>query len=146
MATVLAFGCFDILHFGHLKFLEKAKLLGSRLTVVVARDRTAERIKGRKPVFDEKARLEMLRALKIVDSAILGNKGGNKYAVIRKVGPHAIALGYDQREDEARLRKWLDSNGMRKTRLVRIRHIENEEAFKSSKALNRLRHAIEADL
>lgn len=146
MATVLAFGCFDILHYGHLKFLQKAKALGTKLVVVVARDGTAEKIKGRKPIFDERARLDMIGALRPVDSALLGNTGGSRYAIIRRLRPHVIALGYDQREDEAKLRAWLDANGLKKTKLVRIKHVENEEVYKSSKALVRLKRALVKEL
>lgn len=53
---VLATGAFNLLHFGHLKALEDAKKAGgqgSRLIVIVARDKTVERRKGRKPIVPE---------------------------------------------------------------------------------------------
>ena len=146
MATVLAFGCFDILHYGHLQYLRKAKALGGRLVVVVARDKTALRIKGRQPVFDEVARLEMVRSLKLVDEAVLGHAGGEKYGIIGELRPDFIALGYDQREDDSALRAWLDANGLKRTEVVRIRHVENEEIFKSSKALEKLKRALLKEL
>lgn len=146
MKTVLAFGCFEILHLGHRRYLEKARELGSRLVVVVARDSTMKRVKGREPVFDEKARLEMVRSMKPVDKAVLGHEKGEKYSIIGELKPDVIALGYDQREDEAKLRRWLDGNEMKKTRVVRIKHVENEEVYKSSKALEKLRRCITADL
>ncbi len=146
MKTVLAFGCFDILHFGHLRYLQKAKALGSRLIVVVARDKTAKLIKGRRPFFDEKARLAMISSLRPVSKALLGHEGGAKYAIISEIRPDIIALGYDQREDDARLRQWLDANGLEKTKIVRIRHAENAEVYKSSKALARLKKCVMKEL
>ena len=144
MKTVLAFGSFDILHYGHLQFLSKAKGLGDRLVVVVARDATMRRLKGREPIFDEDARLAMISALKIVDEARLGNTDGadRKYDIILEVKPQVIALGYDQEESEGRLGKWLESKGMGGTKIVRIKHVEDEEVFKSSKAIDRIRSSI----
>lgn len=146
MKTVLAFGCFDILHYGHLQYLRKAKELGDRLIVVVARDSTMKKVKGREPVFDERARLDMVRGLKPVDDAAFGHEKGDKYEIIRELMPDFIALGYDQHEDEAKLRKWLDEAGMPKVKVVRIRHIENEEVYKSSKALDRIRSCITREI
>jgi len=144
LRTVLAFGCFDILHYGHLQYLKKARELGERLIVVVARDTTIRKTKGREPVFDEKARLEMVKALRLVDEARLGNKDGEKekYAIILEVKPQVIALGYDQAESEAEIRRWLDSNGLPEVEVRRIRHVENEEVYKSSKAVERIRSCI----
>ena len=144
MKTVLAFGCFDILHYGHLQFLSKAKGLGDRLVVVVARDATVRKFKGREPIFDENARLTMISALKIVDEARLGSKDGadRKYDIILEVNPQVIALGYDQEESEGRLGKWLEGKGLGNTRIVRIKHVEDDEVFKSSKAIDRIRCSI----
>jgi len=143
MKTVLAFGCFDILHYGHLQYLRKAKGFGDRLIVVVARDATIRKVKGREPVFDEAARREIVKSLGIVDDAVLGHAGGKgKYEIVRDLRPDVIALGYDQPEEDARLRKWLDGNGMAKVKVVRIRHVENAEVYKSSRALDKLRRCV----
>jgi len=137
MKTVLAFGCFDILHYGHVRFLEEAKKLGERLIVVVARDATAKKLKGREPLFDENIRLDMVKALKVVDEARLGN-AGEKYSVIAEVAPDVVALGYDQAEDAARLAEWLAANGLPGTRIARIAHVEDDDVFKSSKIAAKL--------
>ena len=73
--TVLATGAFDLLHYGHLAFLEEAKKAGgrnARLIVIVARDKTIEARKGKKPVVPEDQRRALMEALKPVDDAILG--------------------------------------------------------------------------
>ena len=147
MKTVLAFGCFDVLHFGHLQFLSKVRELGDTLIVVVARDSTIREGKGREPIFGENARLKMVSALRIVDKAMLGSEAGeSRYGIIKTVRPAVIALGYDQSENESRLKEWLCANGLAEVRIVRITHVEDEEVFKSSKAMQKIRDAITKEL
>jgi FAD synthetase len=98
---VLAAGVFDLLHYGHLRYLEEAKKLGgegAELIVVVARDSTVLRRKGRLPVMNERHRKELVAALKPVDRVILGGTDLDTTRVIRKVKPDIIALGYDQND------------------------------------------------
>lgn len=93
----MAQGVFDILHPGHLHYLRESKRLGDELVVVVARD---SRVTGRKDTyFDEGERLEMVKALKPVDSAVLGHEG-DIYRTVEEVDPDVITLGYDQPHDE----------------------------------------------
>ncbi len=96
MQKVMAFGTFDTLHPGHTHVLKEAKKLGDHLTVIVARDATVLKVKGKKPVFNEKTRLKNLKQLGIADKVRLGNLG-NKYQVIIDEQPDVIALGYDQK-------------------------------------------------
>lgn len=96
---VLAAGVFDLLHYGHLRYLEEAKNLGgedAELIVVVARDSTVLKRKGRLPVMNEVHRRALVEALKPVDEVILGGVDLNTAKVIQKVKPDIIALGYDQ--------------------------------------------------
>lgn len=96
---VLATGAFDLLHYGHLRFLEESKKVGgkgSKLIVVVARDKTVEERKGKKPVMPENQRRALVEALKPVDKAILGSKDMSIEDVIVKVKPDIITVGYDQ--------------------------------------------------
>jgi FAD synthetase len=93
---VMAFGTFDILHPGHTSVLKSAKKLGDYLVVVIARDATVLKLKGRKPLFNERVRLKNLKKLDIADKVRLGNLG-DKYKVIKDEKPDVIALGYDQK-------------------------------------------------
>ncbi len=96
---VLASGCFDLLHYGHLRYLEEAKKLGgpgAELIVVVARDSTILREKGRPPLMPEEHRRALVEALKPVDRAILGMEGMDVRRIIDALKPDIIALGYDQ--------------------------------------------------
>lgn len=98
---VLAAGCFDLLHYGHLKYLEEAKKLGgdgAELVVVVARDTTILKRKGHHPVMNEEHRRVLVESLKPVDRAILGGPNLDTARIIKDVKPDIIALGYDQED------------------------------------------------
>lgn len=91
----MVFGTFDILHPGHLHFLRQARARGDFLIVSVARDANAKKFRGYPPVFNERERLFIIRGLKGVDRAVLGDMRGYLRHV-RKEKPDIIALGYDQ--------------------------------------------------
>lgn len=115
----MAFGTFDFLHLGHLHYLEKARALGDELVVVVARDENVRKVKGRLPLNGEKDRLRLVRGLRVVDRAVLGDREMRSWGVIKRVRPVAIALGYDQWASVVSLRKELDGAGL-SPRVVRI--------------------------
>lgn len=116
---VLAFGAFDLLHPGHIFYLEKAKKLGTSLVVVIARDNNIVKEKGHEPVQDEKTRAELVGALKPVDSVILGYKEGDKLRVIDKVKPDVIALGHDQNIAKKEIQRYLRETN-HKAKIVRL--------------------------
>ena len=104
MPTVLVFGTFDLLHPGHLHFLTQAKKHGDKLVVVVGRDKVVARIKGKAPVMHENDRLAMVKALGMVDAALLGHKDYQYQTLVKKLQPDTICLGYDQQETEGEIR------------------------------------------
>jgi len=96
---VLASGTFDLLHLGHVRFLEEAKKAGGKdaeLVVIVARDSTVKARKGKKPVMPEDQRRALVESLKVVDEAILGLEDFSIDNVIEKIKPDVIAVGHDQ--------------------------------------------------
>ena len=104
---VMAVGVFDLLHAGHLHYLEQAKSLGNHLTVVVAHDDTV-RIRKHEPVTNHDLRRRMVEGLKPVDDAIVGNSPDvSIYDILPKVNPDVIALGYDQEHAEDSIRNRL---------------------------------------
>lgn len=132
--TVMAFGSFDILHPGHILYLEKAKALGDRLIVVVARDKSIEMFKKRKPLFSERDRLKIVRALKSVDQGVLGNRLNNhegRVSIIKKYRPDVIALGYDQKPTNKDLALLLKKAGI-KAKIIRVRNVADEKVYKSA--------------
>lgn len=112
---VLASGVFDLLHLGHVRFLEEAKKTGgehAKLIVIIARDSTVEKTKGRKPIMSEDQRCTLVESLKVVDKAVLGYEQFDIGEVIERIKPDIIALGYDQAEIEHRIRKYINSHNL----------------------------------
>lgn len=69
---VLGGGCFDILHIGHIKFLEKAKKYGNYLFVLLESDATVKKLKGKeRPINNQKDRAGILSAINFVDYVVL---------------------------------------------------------------------------
>jgi len=133
--VVLASGVFELLHLGHVKFLEEAKKAGgkdAKLVVVVARDSTVEETKYRKPVVPENQRRALVESLKVVDLAVLGLENFDVGNVIETIKPDVIALGYDQAEMEQRVKSYVESHGL-SVKVVRVGKFEANELDSSSK-------------
>ena len=103
---VMVFGTFDGLHEGHRDLFAQAKRHGDTLIVIVARDTTVEKVKGRKPRAEENERLAAVKMDASVSDAYLGNTG-EVYQVITDHKPDTICLGYDQQAFTAELADWL---------------------------------------
>lgn len=93
---VMIFGTFDKFHPGHEYVLQKAFERG-QVTVIVARDANVERIKGKKPTYDERVRSAAIRTAFPAATVRLGDESGDFLAPVRKFAPDLILLGYDQR-------------------------------------------------
>ena len=106
----MATGVFDILHPGHVLFLQEAKKLGDELYVVVARDSTAEKLKH-KPIMGEELRKFMVQSLKPVDHAVLGYED-DMYRIVEEIRPDIIVLGYDQKFSEKEIKKECEKRGI----------------------------------
>lgn len=88
-------GCFDILHLGHIDYLEKAKALGDVLLIGVNTDASVRRIKGpERPINDEYARQRMLSALAFVDGVTLFDED-TPLNLIKTVLPDILVKGND---------------------------------------------------
>jgi FAD synthetase len=132
---VLASGVFDLLHLGHVKFLEEAKKAGgknAKLVVIVARDSTVEKAKGKKPIMSEDQRFALVSAMKVVDEAVLGYEKFVIGDVIEKIKPDIIALGYDQKENEKQVKAYLEKNKL-PIQIVHIGKFEENALDSSSK-------------
>ena len=117
---VMAVGVFDLLHAGHLHYLEQAKSLGTHLTVVVAHDDTV-RIRKHEPVTNHDLRRRMVEGLKPVDEAIIGNSPNvSIFEILPVVNPDIIALGYDQEHAEDSIRTKLVELGFNEITVTRV--------------------------
>jgi len=132
---VLASGVFDLLHLGHVKFLEEAKKAGGKdaeLVVIVARDRTVEKRKGEKPIMPENQRRALVESLKVVDEAIIGYKQFDIGKVIDKIKPDVIVFGYDQEGMERTVENYIKVKGL-KVKIVKVGKFGEDELDSSSK-------------
>ena len=112
MVRVMASGVFDIIHTGHISYLEQAKSFGDELYVVVACDNTVRR-KKHEPITPEEMRLKIIQSLKPVDYAIIGNDDGDIYSILTEIQPDIIVLGFDQTFDEKEIEKELQKRGFK---------------------------------
>jgi len=124
MVRVMASGVFDIIHLGHLHYLEESKRLGDELVVVVATDNTVRRRKH-EPITPESMRLELVAAMKPVDRAILGKESGDMFKVVEELKPDIITVGYDQPFEPVEMEKELLSRGLN-VRVVRMSHLDHD--------------------
>lgn len=133
--VVLASGVFDLLHLGHVKFLEDAKRAGgenAELIVVIARDSTVEHLKGRKPIMPEDQRRALVESLKVVDTAVLGFEDLDIGEVVAKIKPDIIALGYDQEKMARDVEAYVKMHNL-PVSVVRIGKFEEDALDSSSK-------------
>lgn len=133
--VVLASGTFDLLHMGHVKYLEEAKKAGgenAELIVIVARDKTVEKRKGAKPVVSEDHRRALVEALKVVDEAILGFEDFSMDKVVEKIKPDIIAVGHDQSKIAKQVR-WVIAHKGLNIKVVRTGKFGKDELNSSLK-------------
>lgn len=104
-------GCFDILHAGHIDYLEKAKNLGDILIVGINTDESVREIKGRsRPINTFEDRIKTLSALSCIDY-IVGFKEKTPQNIIEKIKPSTLVKGSDYKENEVAGAKFVKSYG-----------------------------------
>lgn len=116
-SRVFVGGTFDIIHPGHIEFLKFASTIG-RVYVAVARDVNVMKFKGRLPVNDENHRLEVVRSIRYVFEAFLGDEN-DLLKSVERVRPSHIVLGPDQKIDEGKLLEELKQRGM-EVEIIRV--------------------------
>ncbi|MGA5691450.1 adenylyltransferase/cytidyltransferase family protein [Cytobacillus pseudoceanisediminis] len=94
LKIVLAGGCFDIFHVGHLDYLELSRELGDILIVAVNSDKSIKRIKGQPPVFQSKHRTKVLAALEVVDYVYIFPED-NLCGLLGELKPDIFVKGID---------------------------------------------------
>lgn len=117
MTRVMASGVFDLIHPGHISYLEQARSYGDELVVVIACDATV-RQKKHDPITPEAMRARVVGALKPVDRVIIGGDG-DIFDTVRYVKPDVIVLGFDQGFDPQELSLMLEERGLGNIRVVK---------------------------
>ena len=88
-------GCFDILHLGHVDYLEKARALGDKLIIGVNTDASVSRLKGpSRPLQDEMSRARIMASLLFTDAVVLFEED-TPYELIKSVLPDILVKGDD---------------------------------------------------
>ena len=126
MKRIMAVGVFDLLHAGHLHYLEQAKALGDHLTVVVAHDDTVRKRKH-EPVTGQDLRQRMVAGMKPVDEVVIGNPPDVAiFDILPVINPDVIALGYDQEHAEDNIRASLAERGYGSIEVVRVKGLSDD--------------------
>ena len=106
---VLAGGCFDILHIGHVRFLSEAKKMGDCLVILLENDRKVKKLKGKnRPIFTQELRAEMLSALNCVDLVVLlpmMENDDDYLNLVIKIKPDIIAVTENDPHTEEKKRQ-----------------------------------------
>jgi rfaE bifunctional protein nucleotidyltransferase chain/domain len=111
--VVLANGCFDILHVGHVRYLEAARLQGDVLVVAVNSDASTRSLKGPgRPVLDEAARARLVAALRAVDYVVIFSEP-TVASLLRDLVPNVHAKGTDYSADTVPERAIAQSLGIK---------------------------------
>ncbi|MCM8797177.1 MAG: D-glycero-beta-D-manno-heptose 1-phosphate adenylyltransferase [Candidatus Omnitrophica bacterium] len=112
-------GCFDIIHYGHVMYLEKAKAMGDILIVAVNSDSSVRKIKGAKrPLVSEKDRAAIIAALESVDYVTIF-RDKTPYKIIEKIKPDILVKGGDWDKTNIAGSDFVKERGG-KTRLIKI--------------------------
>jgi rfaE bifunctional protein nucleotidyltransferase chain/domain len=133
--VVFTNGVFDLVHPGHVRYLKQARRLGDALIVAVNSDRSVRMNKGPgRPINDEHARAELLRALDCVDAVTVFDEE-TPHAVIARIQPDVLVKGADWGADEIVGRDIVEARGGRVVRLALT------EGFSSSRLIARVRRS-----
>lgn len=109
--VVFTNGCFDLLHPGHVRYLEKAREKGDLLIVAVNSDESVKKIKGiRRPVMPELDRAEVLAGLASVNYIVIFSETDPE-RVIRELTPDVLIKGGDWEKEKIIGRDWVESHG-----------------------------------
>ncbi len=120
ITVIMTGGTFDIIHTGHIFTLEQARMLGDVLVIVIATDKTVQKLKKHLPTNSQKDRVELVRHLREVDVAIEGSET-DFFETVESIQPDVIALGFDQKHDEKDLYKKLNERGFSHVKIIRLK-------------------------
>lgn len=126
-------GCFDIIHKGHIIYLNAAKELGDYLVVGLNSDESVRRIKGNsRPINSEEDRALILENLKPVDAVVIFNEE-TPINLIEKINPDFLVKGGDWKENDIVGAEFVKTNG---GKVVTIKYVDN---YSTTSLINKLK-------
>ena len=128
-------GCFDILHRGHVEYLQEAAALGDRLVIGLNTDDSVRRLdKGDgRPYNDQDSRAKVLAALRLVDAVVLFDQD-TPLELIQAIGPDVLVKGGDYTEDQ------IVGAEVVKARGGEVRSLKLVEGFSTTALVERIRN------
>ncbi|MFM8535948.1 MAG: D-glycero-beta-D-manno-heptose 1-phosphate adenylyltransferase [Acidimicrobiia bacterium] len=132
--VVFTNGVFDILHPGHVRYLQAARALGDKLIVAINSDRSVRELgkAPNRPIIPQHERAEVLRALACVDEVVIFDEA-DPHAIISKIQPDILVKGADWGADAIIGRDVVEAKG---GRVVRI---PLAEGYSTTKIINKIR-------
>ena len=129
-------GCFDIIHLGHVRYLKKAKELGTLLIVAINSDESVRKIKGKgRPINNQMARAEVLDSLKPVDMVTIFPEE-TPLETIKMVRPHFLVKGGDWRPETTIGREFVEGYG------GKVVIIPYEEGYSTTSIIERIKKGL----
>jgi D-beta-D-heptose 7-phosphate kinase/D-beta-D-heptose 1-phosphate adenosyltransferase len=137
-AVVFTNGVFDLMHRGHVEYLEEARRLGDRLVVGVNSDASVRRIKGpERPIHHEADRIELLSALECVD-LVVPFDDDTPARLVEAVRPSVLVKGGDWALDRIVGREFVEARG------GRVVNVPLREGLSTSVLIDRIRAGLSA--
>lgn len=132
-SIVFTNGVYDLLHRGHVEYLEEARALGDRLVVGVNSDASVRRLKGpERPILSQEDRASLVAALACVDLVVLF-EDDTPLRLIEAVAPDVLCKGGDYALDQIVGREFVESRG------GRVERIALREGLSTSALVERIR-------
>lgn len=135
-SVVFTNGVFDLLHPGHVRYLQEARALGSALIVGLNSDASVRRNKGpRRPITPEGERAEVLAALECVDAVVIFDED-TPAEIVRAIQPDVLVKGADWPADQIVGRDTVEARG------GRVVLMEVERGYSTTSIIDRIRRTI----
>lgn len=132
--VVFTNGCFDILHLGHIDYLQRSAQLGDKLVVGLNTDASIKKLKGKnRPIQDQNSRLNILAALNCVDAVVLFNED-TPLELIKVVKPNILVKGADYQINQIVGAKEVKENG------GEVKIISFLEGYSTSNIINKIKN------
>jgi rfaE bifunctional protein nucleotidyltransferase chain/domain len=136
LKVVFTNGCFDILHLGHLDYLEKSRDLADKLVVGLNTDKSVRQLKGPgRPINNEYARARMLAAMSFVDLVIAFNEE-TPLELIKKVKPDILVKGKDYEVENIVGAEFVIGNG------GEVKTIELKKGYSTTDIINKIKKTL----